>query len=317
MIRRLLILVSLASYVLGSAAVVLHYLGVTSNTVARFASVAPCMILAAAAGVILALFTRRGWVIALGVLVVAAGVATQLPLYLGTTEPRGDDELTVLQANIYLGRADIGALARTVHENDVDVLTVSELTDDALTRIQGSSIVRDLPHAVTYPVKEGGGIGIFSRFPLENGTRLDGFKMANARAEAVIDGERFAVYALHPLPPWPQPAWRWELELRRLTGLLRDEPLPTIAGGDFNSTYDHVPLRRLIEESGTVDAAESTGAGVVATYPANRALVPAVLAIDRVLTGPGWTDRTPTAMSFERVELPGSDHHGVVARIRK
>ena len=85
-----------------------------------------------------------------------------------------------------------------------------------------------------------------------------------------------------------------------------------VVGADFNSTYDHRQYRQILDEaSGTpiLDAAEYVGAGIVATYPADRRY-PAVLAIDRILTRGG------TPMSFSRTEIPGSDHYGVIGEIR-
>ena len=89
------------------------------------------------------------------------------------------------------------------------------------------------------------------------------------------------------------------------------ERLPLILGADFNSTYDHARFRRLLAQPpGLVDAADHLGAGIVATYPANRRFPP-VLALDRVMTRGG-----PMPTSFRRVELPGSDHTGVIATVR-
>ena len=87
-----------------------------------------------------------------------------------------------------------------------------------------------------------------------------------------------------------------------------------IVGADFNSTYDHRQYRELLENSAQtgaprlVDAAEYVGAGVVPTFPAGR-IVPPLLAIDRILA------RGPVPVSFERFELPGSDHLGVVGNL--
>lgn len=140
---------------------------------------------------------------------------------------------------------------------------------------------------------------------------------ANLRAVADVPGVgRRALYVLHPIPPYPEPAWKWDLELRRLAGALRAEQLPLIIGADFNSTYDHRRFRDLLSGSSSpgspqlTDAAEHLGTGIVATYPADRT-IPSMLALDRVLTRAG-----PVPTSFVAVDLPGSDHRGVVATVR-
>lgn len=309
MTRRLVSLLSAALLACGAAAVVLHYVDVASDLAARAGSVAPFLIVAGLVGLILALVSRRPLLIAAGTVVAAAGIATQVPLYVGATSSHAD--LTVMQANIYLGTADVDALAATVRERDVDVLTVSELTDEALAAIERSSIAAQLPHSMVQPAPDGGsGTGLFSRYPLSDGQRLPGFRMANLRAVADVPGHGDVVlYALHPLPPWPEPAWRWAAELESLGEQVATEDRPVVIGGDFNSTYDHAQLRRMIGGEGLRDAAEQTGAGIVPTFPANRAF-PAVIAIDRIVTG-----GTARAVWFERVPLPGSDHHGVIAGI--
>lgn len=305
---RLLPALAIALLTCGIIAVVVHYAEVTSDLAARVGSVAPFLIVLGLAGLIVALVTRRPLLIGAGAVIAIAGVFTQLPLYVGSTS--GDADLTVMQANIYLGGADVDVLAATVAERDVDVLTVAELTDHALAAIRASSIGMQLPYSVVEPAAEGGGgTGLFSRHRLSGGERLPGFRMANLRAVAEVPGHgEVVVYAVHPLPPWPEPAWRWTQEMAVLGESIATEQLPVIISGDFNSTYDHAQLRRLLR-GGLRDAAEQTGAGIVATYPANRS-IPALIAIDRIVTGAG-----ARAVWFERVPLPGSDHHGVIAGI--
>lgn len=123
------------------------------------------------------------------------------------------------------------------------------------------------------------------------------------------------MYALHPIPPFPEPSWKWAAELEHLQALLGDESEDILIGADFNSTFDHKRFRDLLAGSGSagspelLDAAEQVGAGIVATYPAGRR-IPPVLAIDRILA------RGASPVSFARVDLPGSDHYGVVGEVR-
>ena len=226
----------------------------------------------------------------------------------------GRADVRLLQANLYLGQADIGVLAAAVRDGDVDFLTLSELTEPALAYIEASSIPADLPYRVVFPAEGGGGIGLYSRYPLSEEEQLRGFRLGNIRARAQVPGHGgYAVYAVHPAPPWPEPAWRWNVELERLGERFAAEELPVLVGGDFNSTYDHAAFRRLLSSAGggpgMSDAAQRTGAGWVMTYPANT-LLPAMIAIDRVLTRGG-----PEPVSLRRVELPGSDHYGVAVGI--
>lgn len=297
--------------------VVVHFLGPVSTTVTLLASFTPLAIVGALVALVL-LLAARWWVAAaLAAVIAAVGVGAQLPLYLGSPASAASDAptITLLQANIRLGEADATELVGRVRRNQVDVLTVSELTAPAVNRLDAAGISGVLPYSYVQPKEGGSGAGIYSRYPLHETSVLPGLVHNNLRAVLRVPGAApAAVYALHPVPPYPEPAWRWSLELDRIGALLADESLPLVIGADFNSTYDHQRYRQLVssgvtDEGELLDAAEYLGAGIVATYPADRWYPPA-LAIDRVLT------RGATPLSFVRVDLPGSDHHGVLAEVR-
>ncbi|MFW0796626.1 endonuclease/exonuclease/phosphatase family protein [Gordonia sp. CPCC 205515] len=306
-----------AMFVVGGAVgVAAHYSNLISNTAARIASFTPLLILLPVVGVVLFLIVRAWWAAVVAMVVLIVGLSTQAPLYRGVDEVVKTSDITVMQANIFLGHADAASLVEQVRDRKVDILTVIELTPEAVGRLESAGLTRELPFAFTRPRDGGGGAGIFSRLPLADGALLPDFKLSNLRA--VVDlptAGRQAIYALHPVPPYPMPAWHWDTELGRLRSILSAERLPLIVGADFNSTYDHRQFRQLLAGSTVpdspqlTDAAEHLGSGIVATYPANRPY-PSLLALDRILTRGG-----PVPTSFERVDLPGSDHHGVVATI--
>jgi endonuclease/exonuclease/phosphatase family metal-dependent hydrolase len=76
--------------------------------------------------------------------------------------------------------------------------------------------------------------------------------------------------------------------------------------GDFNATLDHAPLRRLIG-SGYRDAADTVGAGLSPTWPADS--LP-VVALDHVLAdariGVGAVSTHP---------VPDTDHRALAATL--
>lgn len=299
-----------------AAGVAAHYSPLVSSTASRVAAFSPVLILAGMIGLLVVAGARRWILTAVAAVIVAVGVISQAPFYVGDSDAR-DSDVAVMQANIYLGRADVGALAQTVRDEGVDVLTVVELTEAALRGFQSSELAELLPYSYTSASEGGTGVGIFSRYPLSNAKVLDHYRLGNLRVETDIPGHgRVAVYALHPLPPWPEPAWHWNSEIGRLGSTLAAEKLPTIIGADMNSTPDHRPFRDLLRGSShadspqLVDAAEHVGAGWTPTYPANSA-VPPLLAIDHILTRGG-----PTPTSFRTVTLSGSDHRAVIATVR-
>jgi endonuclease/exonuclease/phosphatase (EEP) superfamily protein YafD len=245
-------------------------------------------------------------------LVVGASVAVQAPLFVPDREASGSGpQITVLQANLLLGQADPSALVAHVRDARVDVLTVNELTAHAVTRLGSAGIDAELPYRFLQPRPDGGGTGIWSRHPLSDGRALDQFELASLSARVDVPGApNTLVFALHPVPPWPYPPRIWSGDLQRwhaLLGSLPDDSAPVIVSGDFNATYDHARYRALLGDRFR-DAADETGAGILNTYPADR-WFPPLIAIDHVLV------HNASARHIETVDLPGSDHRGLLARI--
>ncbi|TQK31907.1 endonuclease/exonuclease/phosphatase family protein [Arthrobacter sp. SLBN-53] len=293
-----------------------HFVGLTSTLVAWAASFTPIAVLVAAGALLAAVVGGRRWMAAAAAVVLGIGVATQAPLYRDATDELVSGvSIQLMQANIRLGSADPKALRDAVEAQSADLLTVIELTDEAVANLAAAGLGRTLPYSCERPRTGGGGAGIYSRYPLRDCAQLDGFVLNNLRAVADIpDMGPSAVYALHPLPPYPEPAWKWVFELKRLRPIFQNERYPMLVGADFNSTYDHKQYRDLIANSARADApplvdvAENVGAGVVPTFPAGR-LIPPVLAIDRILA------RGFEPISFRRFALPGSDHMGVASTL--
>jgi endonuclease/exonuclease/phosphatase (EEP) superfamily protein YafD len=294
-----------------------HFVGPMSTVVTLTAAFTPLFVLLAV-GAVLLLVAARHWTAAGAAMLVALlGAGTQLPLYLGeNTRAAAATAPTVrlLHANILYGGADVGTLVDRVRRDGVDVLTISELTAQATDRLDAAGVTQTLPYSFTRARDGGAGAGIYSRYPLTETQELSGLPLANLRAAVQVPGAvPFAVYALHPTPPFPGTARQWAADLDRLRVILAEDTRPLLVGADFNATHDHERFRALLEAGARdgvalTDVAEYTGAGIVPTYPADQWL-PAVLAIDRILTRGG------TPLSFQRVDIPGSDHHGVMGDV--
>ncbi|WP_235065521.1 endonuclease/exonuclease/phosphatase family protein [Mycolicibacterium iranicum] len=315
--RTLIGLAGFGSSVCAGLGVAAHFVGPVSTAVTLLASFTPLFVVLAMVSAV-ALAATRFWFAALAALaIVAVGVGSQLPLYVGRNPGASAEtpRIRLLQANLRLGEADPRAVVDLVRARRVDVLTVAELTGSAVEKLAAAGIEQLLPFKYLHPRYGGGGEGIYSRYPLTDTAELPGLQHSNLRATIRVPGARpVAVYALHPLPPYPEPAWRWAGELETIGAILAAEEHPLIVGADFNSTYDHQRYRRLLSSSSrdgvaAVDAAEYLGSGIVATFPADR-WFPAVLAIDKIVA------RGATPLSFDRVDLPGSDHHGVVGDVQ-
>ena len=123
-----------------------------------------------------------------------------------------------------------------------------------------------------------------------------------------VDGPTLAEVVRDEGAQEPERVAAWLRQAADLRGWLaaRDQTIPTVVAGDFNSVDDHSTMRDLYAD-GFHSAANLAGAGFVRTWPANRR-VPPLIGIDHILV-----DGRLTATAFSTFEVPGTDHLGVQA----
>lgn len=219
--------------------------------------------------------------------------------------------LTVMTSNAYLGQADAAALVAAVDRFGVDVLAVEELTPALVGRLRAAGLEQRLPYAVLRPGPGGSGTGLWTRSRPDPLPPLTGTSFATPRLRLPVGAGYLTVTAAHPQAPRPGAVGRWEADLRALHDGLAASAGPQLVAGDFNATRDHGPFRRLLD-LGLVDAADARGwhAWPGTTWPNDR-WFPPLLRLDHVLASP------PVAVDDVRVvDVPGSDHRALVARLR-
>ncbi len=302
----------------GVAGVVLHFSPRWLPTVVPWlfplvvsaVSVAPYLMSSALAGAAIFAVLRRWIGAGMAIAVFAAAFWTQAPLYVGRMVGDDGHAVMAMQANLLFDGADPASLVDEVRARNIAVLTVNELTPAAVEDLGRAGLDRVLPHRYLRPGNAASGTGIWSSYPLSDTVEYDGFMFNQISAAADVPSiGPVAVYAFHPVPPIVH-AQVWADELSRLHDILDRAPSdrPVIVGGDFNATYDHSQFRALV--SGRFgDAAEQAGAGHLITYPTDKWPAPLV-GIDHILTAGAC------AVAAETVDLPGSDHRAVVARLR-
>lgn len=294
-----------------------YFSRVDNRYVVALASFTPFLLSASVIGAVVAAFGRRWILFTASVAALATGVGLFAPLYVPGSAAAASEESTgptlrIMQSNLMLGLADPDQIVREVVDRDIDILTVQELTNSALSGLDVAGLDDLLPYKFTRPTPEGGGgAGIYSRFPLANERELPTFLLWNLSTDIDVGtGPPIRVYSVHPVPPYPSPTPVWASEME----LLKEEVtmsavLPrVIVSGDFNSTWSHSRFRDIVDV-GYTDAAESTGGGVIPTYPTDKAY-PALVGIDHVLS------RGMQATSLERITVDGTDHHGIVAELK-
>jgi len=135
-------------------------------------------------GLVLALLSRRILLTLIAVFLVTATLATQVSwYYLGRApEINPHKDVRVLSSNLRYGRADATAFVGLA-KSSADVITVAELTPEAVTRFTEAGIDDTFPHSLLLPGPGAGGIGLWSRYPLTplSASRHRGVQMPAAR----------------------------------------------------------------------------------------------------------------------------------------
>lgn len=286
----------------------LRLLGVAGNrfivaTIALTPYIAVIGLVLGAIGLLMRRWIFGGIVMAIA-LIVAAGIVPRLvtndqPVVYGP-------KLVVMSANLHLGQADVQTVLDQVKQNDVDVLSLQELTPDFVRQLERGGINNLLPYRLFEAEAGGSGSGLASKYPLDQVQLADRASFAQPSAivdlPGVVDPD---VMAVHTMPGiGDQSNTTWKRELDELPGT-EPQVRPRLLVGDFNATLDHPGLRDVLSR-GYADAGERRGAGLVPTWPAG--LWPPPVTIDHVLV-----DNRATVEDYRVVDLPGSDHRVVLA----
>lgn len=275
-------------------------------------------------------FPRISLVLTLGFALLAAGNGVVLaqrgvaPSGRATVEglaaiPERSDEITVLTLNTQWARVEVEEIVRLTLASSADVLILPETDRQATAQIVDALMAEGHRYS-RFPQVRDNAMRTSILVAESVGTYTDAGEPVEGAARAIPDGHGPVITGVHPLPPsvpWPVslvyghggPADLMERWSRQL-----DEALGTcgfsdwgIVAGDFNATPDHADLAG---ECGYVDALVAVGAGGWGTWPTR---VPSFLGapIDHILVDPDhWT---PVAGWV--VDVPGTDHRAVVARL--
>jgi endonuclease/exonuclease/phosphatase (EEP) superfamily protein YafD len=260
--------------------------------------------------VLAALLLRRRVIAAVaGVVAVALAFAVVPRAMAGAGPDTRGPRLTVMTANLYIGRGDARTVVELVRRYHVDVLSLEELTPAELERLDAAGIASALPHRVAEPLPGASGAAVLARAPLVAlASPHAGVNPQPAARLNPTGAPPVAITAVHPAPPvngGREDGWSHALDT--LPGAEASQL--RILAGDFNATLDHRALRGVLDR-GYADSADRAGAGLRPTWPAvRRRALP--ITIDHVLVDP--------RIRVEAVHVaavPGSDHRAVVVTLR-
>lgn len=289
------------------------------TTVVQFLSFMPWLVIPAAAGFALALFSRRSWLVVSAVVLLVAQLFWLFPLDGGRHVPGGSGrmvELTVMSINSEFGGADPAGIVRLVRDNGVGLLAIQEHAKKLEDGLAAAGLAELLPNRISAPTNDAGGSAVYSSHPLQElGMVPDSpFRMLEVRLSldgpggtAVLDATN-----VHALPPVDVRIAQWRHDLATV-GRLAARPGNQLLIGDFNASYDHSEFRQLLDGGPDgrkmVDVGVAVGDRLMPTWPMDGLPLPGIV-IDHIVTSPqiGGTD-----YSVHRV--PGTDHAAIVATL--
>ncbi|MBW0104169.1 endonuclease/exonuclease/phosphatase family protein [Pseudonocardia sp. KRD291] len=223
--------------------------------------------------------------------------------------PTGES-VTILAANVLVGRGDTGALAALIVRERPDVVVLPEAGPDfrdKLVPMLGETGYRSWTS--TAPgTSDGRGVTVLASaragdvaVVADQAMRLRHLEVSGG----ILGGRRlFAVHTSAPVHRRFTAAWCRELDAIR--GWTHG-PVAPIVVGDLNATLDHSRLRAAL--GGCRSAADGTGRGLVATFPASTPRWFGIQ-IDHVLV-----PRASVTSRFEVHDLPGTDHRAVLTTV--
>ncbi|MDT5070123.1 MAG: hypothetical protein QOK02_6278 [Mycobacterium sp.] len=305
--------VGIGLLIVAVSALVARYVPISGHPTLYVVIASPYLMAAAPLALLVFLWGHR-WVMAVAAVCLSVVlIVPQLPWYVATSPSRDALPIRAMTINMLYGRADPQSIIGIANEQ-ADILLVQEFTPDAAKRLSAAGIEKTFPYEALEARRGAHGVGLYSRYPITAVDHIGGFSMAMVSVRLHVAGLKRdpTVVSLHLSAPWPQPVDGWHGDLDKLSGTLADLAAKAgggaiLVGGDFNSTVDMEPFRKLLT-NGYDDSARQAGAGRELTYPANER-IPSFMGIDHILT------RDCTAVSTQTATVKGSDHRALLATV--
>jgi endonuclease/exonuclease/phosphatase (EEP) superfamily protein YafD len=244
-------------------------------------------------------------------LALAAGLAAAIglgPVFDAAERPGSGRPVTLLYANLRHENREPGALVEALRKVDADVLVTSETT-----RGVAVALAADYPHRLVSG-KDGPALrtAIWSRYPLSDTTLYLNNTVAPTAAAATIslgDGAAIGLIGAHFSRPFERLT---HIQVAALEGIAADVASPVVVMGDFNAAPWAWSVARAAEVTGTrvLGGYRVTWQGSYQT-PLGAVPEPWGHQIDQVLLS-----EEIGVEAVEMLALPGSDHRGVLLRLR-
>jgi endonuclease/exonuclease/phosphatase (EEP) superfamily protein YafD len=259
---------------------------------------------------------RRAFLAGAALLVVLAQIAFLYP-ELSAAQPvptwaATAPSLRLLDANVYQGNPSMAGYAGEIEAVRPQLVTMEEASPVDVAQLARAGALADLPYLLE--IKRYGSTAFFvaSHYPLSDNNVV-----------YFSAGLPLIVQTTLELPSGPQPLWvvhviaplsvsfsQWKGELALVDRLLRSRgSAGLLVVGDFNATWGNKGFRAILD-TGLTDGAAARGRAFDMTWSQTKPIVPPLVRIDHVLTGPGLT-----VSQIRTGNGPGSDHRDLIATV--
>ncbi len=265
-----------------------------------------------------AVLALKGRMRGLSLLAIGVG-AIHLALVLPDLRPAGAipvaaldaPRLRLVTANLFDCNPTPDAMAAAVLATEADILVLQELTPCHQRALERAGVLGAYPFVAADPRPGAVGSGIYSRLPLEDAQTWRAGGQPMTRCTVQVGTTHVRLYNVHTRGPTrARDRSRWAAQLTGVAAALREESTPLVVAGDFNATRYHRSFQVVLDHGRLRDGHFERGRGLVATWPANRRLVPPLALLDHVLVSDGIA-----VLDVAERTGPGSDHRMVLAEL--
>ncbi|MFG0334736.1 MAG: endonuclease/exonuclease/phosphatase family protein [Maioricimonas sp. JB049] len=215
--------------------------------------------------------------------------------------------LQIIAVNVHVQNRSHSLLQEWIRKQQPDVVIVSELSTAWSAAMH--ELADLLPHRFERLENGNGGLGLYSRFPLDEAEwHLLGDVNYAGRVRITVTGNPVTLFGIHTYAPFD----RWMSVMRdqqfaRLTDLVNQTDTPVIVAGDLNATTWSAGLKQMLAATRLRDT--RVGFGLQPTWP--DTFWPLRITIDHCLV----SDDIAT-VNRQVGPAIGSDHFPVVAELR-
>ncbi len=248
---------------------------------------------------------RKAWTItacALGGMLLLSAQVRQPPM--ASSDPSGKPQLRLLHMNVLQTNTRHAEILAVALASDADIISVQEV-DHRWAEWLSEGLSDAYPYHVIEPRTNCYGIALFSRIPLEYARVIVSQGAPFIEASLTVDDRRVRLFAVHTTSPGSYGHFlRRNAQLVELAGMIQEQDAPAMVIGDLNTVPWDRAFSRFCRSTATRTATTTNSR----TWPVFGPL--ALIPLDHLLVSEAFM-----ITSMNTVELPGSDHRGLLADV--